>query len=138
MTKPSDVRKISVSLSEENYESIKELEYWLTNNGLVINRSALINKSLLSFFKCSFRYIEKFNDIDGGFNRGEVPLHPSIVTLLKDLEMRYGRQKLAVWLNYAIYSAVIKKGFPVQIGKLQELEEFEESMKKLDEGIKKK
>lgn len=133
--KPSDVKKISVSLNEENFEALKDLEFLAENNGLEVNRSAIINQALSSWFNCSFKYIEKFKDIDGNFVRADVPLNKAITELLKELEKQYGVQKLAVWLNYAIYSKVINGGFPVTIGKVAEVEEFEKSMQKLLEKI---
>ena len=136
--KPSDVRKISISLTEENFESLTDLEYFAENKGLEFNRSKIINKALESYFKCSYDYLGRYKDIDDNFIRSEIPLHKTIVGLLKELEEKYGLQKLAVWLNYAIYSKVITASFPVTIGKVAELEEFEKSMQKLANKISKR
>ena len=136
--KPSDVRKISVSLNEENFESLTDLEYFAQNKGLEVNRSKVLNRALESYFKCSYDYLGRYKDIDGNFIRSELPLHKTIVELLKELEEKYGLQKLAVWLNYAIYSKVINGSFPVSIGSISEVEEFEKSMQNLAERMQKK
>jgi len=136
--KPSDVRKISVSINEDNYESLTDLEFFAENKGLEFNRSRIINKALESYFKCSYDYLGKYKNIDGDFIRSEIPLHKTIVELLKELEREYGLQKLAVWLNYAIYSKVINGSFPVTIGKVAEVEDFEKSMQNLADRMQKK
>ncbi len=138
--KPSEVRKISISLNEENFEALTDLEYIAKNRGLEINRSKIINEALESYFKCSYDYLGKYRDkgIDGNFIRSEIPLHKTVVELLEDLKEKYGLQKLALWLNYVIYSRVVNSSIPLIIGNIAEIEEFERQMQKLADRIQKK
>lgn len=125
--KPCDKHKVSVYLSDENQETIDSFKDFL---GLPeINRSNLINNALANYFKNSFRYITKCNEVGDDFIRVEIPIHRDMAKVLRMLADKHGTIKLAMWLNYTLYGKLIKSNLPLCIGKVAEVDELSEMIK---------
>lgn len=125
--KPCDKHKVSVYLSDENQESIDSLKDFM---GIPdINRSSLINQALTNYFKNSFRYISKCNEVGEDFIRVEIPIHQDMAKVLRMLADKHGTLKLAMWFNYTLYGKLINSNLPLSIGKVAEVDELSEMIK---------
>lgn len=131
--KPCDKHKVSVYLSDENQETIDSYKdfFGLTD----INRSSLINKALANYFKCSFRYVSKCNDVGDDFVKIEIPVHKDMAKVLGMLAEKHGTLKLAMWLNYTLYGKLINRELPITIGKVAEIDELSVMIKKFADKV---